>query len=90
MQFTSETVDDGLIERRFSIGDVPGILWTPAGDHDPRPFILLGHGGGQHKAAAVAEQDERARVVVAGRRPQDARHIADGETTFDESVVDGL
>ena len=51
MQFLSESVDDGLIERRFTVGDVPGILWMPAGDHDPRPLILLGHGGGQHKAA---------------------------------------
>ena len=51
MQFLSESVGDGLLERRFTIGDVPGILWTPAGDHAPRPLILLGHGGGQHKAA---------------------------------------
>ena len=45
MRFTSEHhLDDGVLERRFTLGDVPGILWTPA--PAPAPLILLGHPGG--------------------------------------------
>ncbi|GHC78321.1 hypothetical protein GCM10010349_59610 [Streptomyces flavofungini] len=30
MQFTSEQrLDDGVIEREFTLGDIPGTLWTP-------------------------------------------------------------
>ncbi|MBU2697234.1 alpha/beta hydrolase [Pimelobacter sp. 30-1] len=44
MRITSEQhLDEGLLERRFTLGDVPGILWTPAG---PGPLVLLGHPGG--------------------------------------------
>jgi hypothetical protein len=29
MRFTSQTrLDDGVIEREFLLGDIPGILWT--------------------------------------------------------------
>ncbi|WP_215815807.1 alpha/beta hydrolase [Pimelobacter sp. 30-1] len=44
LRITSEQhLDEGLLERRFTLGDVPGILWTPAG---PGPLVLLGHPGG--------------------------------------------
>ncbi|MES9606985.1 MULTISPECIES: dienelactone hydrolase family protein [Actinomadura] len=49
MQFTSEQrLDDGLLEREFTLGDVPGILWTPesASAAAPVPLILMGHPGG--------------------------------------------
>ncbi|MBZ2199673.1 alpha/beta hydrolase [Occultella gossypii] len=47
MHFTSEQrLDDGVLEREFSLGDVPGILWTPASAPGPAPLILLGHPGG--------------------------------------------
>ncbi|MET9700494.1 alpha/beta hydrolase [Streptomyces sp. NPDC006529] len=43
MHFTSEQrLDDGVLERRFTLGDVPGILWTPASAPAPTPLILLG------------------------------------------------
>jgi dienelactone hydrolase len=35
----------------FSLGEVPGVLWTPEGATGARPLIVLGHGGGQHKKA---------------------------------------
>ncbi|MEV6327767.1 alpha/beta hydrolase [Streptomyces sp. NPDC051909] len=46
MHFTSERrLDDGVVEREFTLGDIPGILWTPASASTsaPVPLILLGH-----------------------------------------------
>ena len=45
MHFTSERrLDGGVLERAFTLGDIPGILWTPG--TAPAPLILLGHPGG--------------------------------------------
>jgi hypothetical protein len=44
MRFTSERHLDGVVEREFALGDIPGILWTP--DSASAPLILLGHPGG--------------------------------------------
>ncbi|WP_371502729.1 alpha/beta hydrolase [Kitasatospora sp. NBC_00374] len=42
LHFTSEQrLDDGVLERAFTLGEIPGILWTPASA--PAPLILLGH-----------------------------------------------
>ncbi|MEV4351067.1 alpha/beta hydrolase [Actinoplanes sp. NPDC049596] len=49
MRFTSDTSADGIRERDFTVGDVPGVLWSPAGADSPTPLILMGHGGGNHK-----------------------------------------
>jgi hypothetical protein len=47
MRFTSEQrLDDGVLEREFNLGEVPGVLWTPT---PPTPLILSGHNGGLHK-----------------------------------------
>ncbi|MEU4037826.1 alpha/beta hydrolase [Streptomyces collinus] len=46
LHFTSEQrLDDGVLERRFTLGEIPGILWTPASASvsAPVPLILLGH-----------------------------------------------
>ncbi|GAA3017940.1 hypothetical protein GCM10020229_31500 [Kitasatospora albolonga] len=44
MRFTSEQRLDGdLLERGFTLGDVPGFLWTPEPAAAPAPLILLGH-----------------------------------------------
>ncbi|ADI03437.1 hypothetical protein SBI_00316 [Streptomyces bingchenggensis BCW-1] len=51
MRFTSETSSDGVSEQLFTLGEIPGALWTPEGVVGTRPLILLGHGGGQHKKA---------------------------------------
>lgn len=51
MEFIAETTADGVSERLFTLGEVPGVLWTPAGAGLPRPLVLMGHGGGQHKKA---------------------------------------
>ncbi|MFC8565266.1 alpha/beta hydrolase [Streptomyces sp. NPDC057245] len=45
MQITSEQrLGDGVLERAFTLGDIPGILWTPeaASASAPVPLILLG------------------------------------------------
>ncbi|MEU9831565.1 alpha/beta hydrolase [Streptosporangium sp. NPDC048047] len=44
MHFTSEQrLDDGVLEREFTLGETPGILWTPgsASASAPVPLILL-------------------------------------------------
>jgi dienelactone hydrolase len=50
MRFTSEQrLDDGVVEREFTIGEISGILWTPGSAPEPAPLILLGHPGGLHR-----------------------------------------
>ena len=52
MQFTSEQrLDDGVLEREFTLGEIPGVLWTPASASAsaPAPLILVGHPGGLHR-----------------------------------------
>jgi pimeloyl-ACP methyl ester carboxylesterase len=51
MHFSTQTSANGVVERAFTIGAITGLLWTPAGDADRVPLVLLGHGGGQHKRA---------------------------------------
>lgn len=51
MRFTSQTSSDGVSEQTFTLGDVPGVLWTPEDAVGARPLILMGHGGRQHKKA---------------------------------------
>ena len=47
MRFTSEQrLADGVLEREFRLGEIPGILWTSGSA--PTPLILLGHPGGLH------------------------------------------
>ena len=50
MQFTSEQrLDDGVLEREFTLGEIPGVLWTPGFASAPVPLILVGHPGGLRK-----------------------------------------
>ncbi|MFC0033054.1 dienelactone hydrolase family protein [Micromonospora chaiyaphumensis] len=51
MRFTSQASSDGVSEQLFTLGEIPGVLWTPDGATGTRPLILMGHGGGQHKKA---------------------------------------
>ncbi|HEX5016416.1 MAG TPA: alpha/beta hydrolase [Actinomycetes bacterium] len=48
MRFTSTRHVDDVIERRFQLGEVPGILWTSrsASSSEPVPLILAGQPGG--------------------------------------------
>lgn len=49
VHFTAETSSNGVVERDFTVGDVPGVLWSPACGLDHAPLVLMGHGGGLHK-----------------------------------------
>jgi dienelactone hydrolase len=51
--FTGEHTQDGVAEFDFelTVDDqrVPAVIWAPAGAKGPRPLVLMGHGGSQHK-----------------------------------------
>ena len=53
MHFTQERTEDGVTRRSFELtveGErVPGVIWAPEGAKGPRPLVLMGHGGSQHK-----------------------------------------
>ncbi|MEZ0110025.1 pimeloyl-ACP methyl ester carboxylesterase [Catenulispora sp. EB89] len=68
MRYTSETVSDGVIERFFTHEDAHGVVWSPSEAAAPRasPLILLGHGGGQHKAADALVARARRYVTDGG------------------------
>lgn len=67
MRFISEhRLGDDILERRFLLGEIPGILWTPASApaSEPAPLILLGHPPlGLHRM--YPRLAERARQAVA-------------------------
>ncbi|MFI9449584.1 dienelactone hydrolase family protein [Amycolatopsis sp. NPDC052450] len=65
MHFTSEKrLEDGVLEREFVLGEVPGVLWTPESVSTPVPLILNGHPGGLRKM--YPRLAGRARSCVAG------------------------
>ena len=79
MQFTAQTSADGIIERHFRLGEAPGVLWCPEDADDPRPLILIGHGGSQHKTAPSVRARAR---MAAGERPGAVRAFGSGEKTL--------
>ncbi|WP_370516838.1 alpha/beta hydrolase family protein, partial [Streptomyces acidiscabies] len=49
MQFISEQrLDDGVLERDFTLGETPGTLWTPD-SAQPLPLILMAHNNGMSR-----------------------------------------
>jgi alpha-beta hydrolase superfamily lysophospholipase len=62
MRFTAETSSDGVVERDFTVGEVTGVLWSPASAPRHAPVVLMGHGGGLHKKTPT--QVARARNYV--------------------------
>lgn len=83
MHFTSEQrLDDGIIEREFTLGETPGTLWTPE-SAAPAPLILMAHNNGlpkgQPRLVARARQSASSGYAVAtidaagcGDRPRSA------------------
>ncbi|CAM5612581.1 hypothetical protein SHIRM173S_04163 [Streptomyces hirsutus] len=49
MRFTSEQrLGDDVLEREFTLGEIPGTLWTPGAA--PAPLVLMAHNNGLPKA----------------------------------------
>jgi hypothetical protein len=85
MRFTSEQrLDDGVLEREFTLGEIPGILWTPGSASAPTPLILVGHPGGldqmhprlagraRHYAAEYGFAAAAIELPGSGHRPRSA------------------
>jgi alpha-beta hydrolase superfamily lysophospholipase len=68
MRFTSDTSSDGVRERDFRLGDVPGVLWSPEGQTESSALILMGHGGGLHKKTPAMVARAHAAVIAHGFR----------------------
>ncbi|MFI8992617.1 alpha/beta hydrolase [Streptomyces sp. NPDC053542] len=64
LQFTAESSSNGVRERDFTVGGVPGVLWSPASGADRAPLVLMGHGGGRHKKHPAMAG--RAQLLVTG------------------------
>jgi alpha-beta hydrolase superfamily lysophospholipase len=70
LNFIAETVSDGVVDRSFTIGEIPGVLWSPASAAPDAPLLLMGHGGGLHKRSPGLAA--RARLAVV----RDGFHVA--------------
>ena len=70
MKITHDDVDAGCRARRFELdtdrGTVPGMVWTPPDTTGPRPKVLFGHGGSQHKKVRNIVAMARSLVVDHG------------------------
>ncbi|MEW2167200.1 alpha/beta hydrolase [Streptomyces sp. NPDC007084] len=83
MRFTSERrLDDGVLEREFTLGEIPGTLWAPD-SAAPLPLILTAHNNGlprrEPRLVARARQSAACGYAVAsidaagcGDRPRSA------------------
>ncbi|MGH6871471.1 MAG: hypothetical protein ACREHE_08190 [Rhizomicrobium sp.] len=64
--FTRERSAEGVTERLFDLtvaGErVPAVIWSPEGAAGPRPLVLMGHGGSQHKK--IGSLAARARIYA--------------------------
>ncbi|HEX6443960.1 MAG TPA: alpha/beta hydrolase [Streptosporangiales bacterium] len=49
LRFTAQTSSNGIVERDFTLGEITGVLWSPASGSGHTGLVLMGHGGGLHK-----------------------------------------
>lgn len=97
MQFLAENTADGVTRREFRLevgGDtVPGCLWHPQGAVGPRPLILLGHGGSQHKkaanitAAAISHAQELGYATLAIDAPGHGDRVSREQAKADQDAA---
>jgi pimeloyl-ACP methyl ester carboxylesterase len=64
LQFTAQSSSNGMVERDFTVGEIPGVLWSPATGAGRASLVLMGHGGGGHKKHPA--MTGRAHRLVAG------------------------
>lgn len=64
VHFSKQTRSNGVLERDFTVGEVPGVLWSPPSGSRRAPLVLMGHGGGTHKRAPA--MSGRAHLLVTG------------------------
>jgi len=64
--FTAETTSNGVVERDFTVGEVPGVLWSPVSGSVHAPVVLMGHGGGLHKKTPALVARARDTVTTWG------------------------
>lgn len=67
LQFTAEKKSNGVVERDFIVGEIPGVLWSPPSGAERAPLVLMGHGGGTHKKWPA--MTGRAHLLVTGCTP---------------------
>jgi pimeloyl-ACP methyl ester carboxylesterase len=70
LTFVAETSLDGVVDRSFTLGEIPGVLWSPTSAAPGTPLLLMGHGGGLHKRAPGLIARARQAVV------RDGFHVA--------------
>jgi len=77
MRFDREKEIDGVMQRDFTVDAggsiVPCVLWAPVAARGPRPLIVMGHGGSQHKKT----ENIRVRAIDYARRLGWATVVAD-------------
>src|SRR5580698_7406141 len=68
MNFSDVRSEDGVTRRSFTVTvageSVPAVIWAPTGASGPRPLVLMGHGGSQHKKTPGI----RARAAILARK----------------------
>ena len=70
LTFFAETSSEGVVDRSFMLGEVPGVLWSPESTIPGAPLLLMGHGGGLHKRSPGLVARARQAVV------RDGFHVA--------------
>jgi pimeloyl-ACP methyl ester carboxylesterase len=68
MRFSATTTSNGVVERDFQLGEIPGVLWSPERPASGSPLVLMGHGGGLHKKTPAMVARAREAVSAWGFR----------------------
>ena len=93
LNFVAETSLDGVVDRSFTLGEIPGVLWSPPSPVPGTPLLLMGHGGGLHKRAQGLVARARQAAVRDGFRGAAIDAPGQGErarTHQDQQWVDAM